>query len=392
MTSARRREVFDFLVIGDGPVGLLAALKLHQMGKSCALLAPKLAAPTVMNEPDLRVYALAPDCLAQLKASVDWSGVRSKAYQSMRVFEASLAQGIAFDASDYGWDALGEIVEHAMLCQVLTRALLDAGVNWIDGRAQSLEIHEDIALVHGDELSVRARYVVDASGANSTLRAQAAIAVKTHSYAQSAVIANVRLANPVEPPVTAWQRFTEHGTIALLPVFNGSYALVYSALQAKAEQLMQLSEANLLGELQSHFGENVGQLTALSVRLQVPLNRALAEKYVQGPLILLGDSAHVVHPLAGQGLNMGFRDLACLLSVITLSGDVEQMASLLPRFERERKSENAITALAIEGLQRLFLPQAGPIKRLRSFGLQAVQGFAPLKRLFAELAAGKVAW
>jgi 3-demethoxyubiquinol 3-hydroxylase len=399
--SSRRRELVDFAVIGDGPIGLLAALKLHQLGYSCTLMAPKpaqiLACEHWSQTPDLRVYALAPDCLDLLRGVIDWSKLRTASgssrtqpYQAMRVFEAEVGSALAFDASAYGWESLGEIVEHTPLCQLLMQALIEANVPWIDARAERLEQEAGMALVHSDQHTLRARFVLDASGAHSRLREQAAISVQTHAYGQSAVIARIECVDAHQ--CVAWQRFSEHGTIALLPLFDGSYALVYSALNAKADQLMQMSDSQLLAELQNHFVNAAGQFKQVGQRIKVELNRALANRYVQGSLILIGDSAHVVHPLAGQGLNLGIRDLACLIQYLNRAKDISQLAKFLPRFERERKSENAITASAIEGLQKLFLPQSGPLKLLRDFGLSAVQNLAPLKRLFAELAAGKVAW
>jgi ubiquinone biosynthesis UbiH/UbiF/VisC/COQ6 family hydroxylase len=392
--STRRREIFDFVVIGDGPVGLLSALKLHLQGKHVALMAPKpnvLVAEAANLAPDLRVYALAPDCLTLLQSVLDWRKLRTKAYKAMQVFEQDVEHALEFDAHSYGWDALGEIVEHTPLCQLLTQALVEAGAYWIDARANAMEVQDGLAILHSDTQTLRTRFVIDASGAQSILRTQAAIVQRTHAYAQAAVISNIQVQGTAKHD-TAWQRFTEHGTIALLPLFDSSYALVYSALQDKADQLMQQTDAALLAELQSHFGDRAGRFVGVGRRLRIELHRALANKYIQGPLILIGDSAHVVHPLAGQGLNMGFRDLLCLLSIIEKAETTDRLAQYLPRYERERKSENAITAFAIEGLQKLFLPQAGPLRLLRSAGLRAVQNIAPMKRLFAELAAGKIAW
>ena len=244
---------------------------------------------------------------------------------------------------------------------------------------------------------MRARWVLDASGANSKLRAAAGIRVAEYDYQQSAIVAHVR--TETAHAHTAWQRFTSVGTIALLPMFDGSLALVYSALETKADALMKLDEHEFLADLATNFGLQVGQFTQIGERRKIPLRRKLADDYVHGHLILLGDSGHAVHPLAGQGLNLGIRDVARLAAAVVEAlddiGDENlggaKMRRALRKFERERKSENAITALGVEALQKLFLPASGPLKLLRNIGLRGVHRLTPVKRLFAELAAGQVA-
>lgn len=398
ITSTRRREVFDFAVVGDGPVGLSSALALNKLGRSVVLIAASAPAdaPTDTTPLDLRVYALAPDVLkflATLGCSIQ-AQPRACSYSSMRVFDADDAQ-IEFNASDYGWPDLGCIVEHQCLQAELWTQVQRCGIKQMIGQADAYQMEDAHAILHTSNDTVRARWVLDASGANSKLRATAGIGVAEHDYQQSAIVAHVRTEMPHAH--TAWQRFTAAGTIALLPMFDGSQALVYSALAAKADALVALDDQAFLRDLDGNFGLQLGHFTQIGMRRKIPLRRMLANAYVDGHLILLGDSGHSVHPLAGQGLNLGIRDVARLCEAVleALEGEENvsgaKMQSALRKFERERKSENAITAYGIEALQKLFLPASGPLKLLRNLGLRGVHRLTPIKRLFAELAAGQVA-
>ncbi len=395
-SSTRRREVFDFAVVGDGPVGLSTALALSQLGRSVVLIAatPPPAASTA-TALDLRVYALAPDVLkflATLGCMVR-TLPRTCSYSQMRVFDADAAHSLEFNASEYGWPDLGSIVEHQCLQAELWTQLQRSGIKHLIGQVDSYQTDDEHAVLHTENATVRAKWVLDASGANSKLRANAGILVAEHDYQQSAIVAHVR--TELAHAHTAWQRFTAAGTIALLPMFDGSQALVYSALSAKADVLMQLDEPGFLNDLDFNFGLQLGHFVEIGARRKIPLRRMLADAYVDGRLILLGDSGHSVHPLAGQGLNLGIRDVERLCVAVVSIGDEPlstlKMQSALRKFERERKSENAITAYGIEALQKLFLPASGPLKLLRNLGLRGVHRVAPIKRLFAELAAGQVA-
>jgi ubiquinone biosynthesis UbiH/UbiF/VisC/COQ6 family hydroxylase len=391
--SPRRRENFEFAVIGDGPVGLLAAIALSQQGRSVALVTPTPAPSenTLFDAPDLRVYALAPDALdvlAQYQCELRQHS-RGCAYQNMSVFDQDPQAALNFSAQDYGWHSLGHIVEHQLLCAELWRVVVQRQIKIVLGKASAFSQEGGVATLHTDQASVRARWLIDASGAVSALRDASGLRQSHYDYQQSAVVAHVR--SQAAHAHTAWQRFTPVGTIALLPMFDGAHALVYSALEAKAQALMQLSDSAFLADLAANFGAHLGEFTSIRARRKIPLRRTLAENYVADPLILLGDSAHTVHPLAGQGLNLGIRDVACLTRSIADAASDAQMLAALQRYARERKSENAITAHGIEAIQKLFLPSTGPLALLRRVGLSSVNRLTPLKRLFAELATGKVA-
>lgn len=393
---SRRREVVDFVVLGAGPVGLASVIALKQAGRSVVLVAQNLeemqASQTELSPAlDLRVYALAPDVLDYL--SLLGCDVRAQArcqpYQRMHVADQDERVRIVFDSADYAWPDLGCIVEHQLVQRLLWQRLIALEIAVLQMQTQNVERNDEGVLVHGENASVRAHWLIDATGAQSSLRGQLGIDSRVHDYQQSAVVAHLKTDLP-SPPATAWQRFVPEGTIAFLPMGEHDYALVYSALNARAEALMAMDAQAFTAELVAQFGAELGQAQLLGSKRKIPLQRMLAQRYQQDRIILIGDSAHQIHPLAGQGLNLGLRDVQCLLRE---QGDtpVDQLERAVARFARERKSENAITVLAVESLQKLFLPSSGPLALLRRLGLGGVQRTGALKRLLAELATGKLA-
>lgn len=394
--STRRRERVDFVVLGAGPVGLASAIALKQSGRSVVLIAQSLdemqaaQAPELAAELDLRVYALAPDVLDYLHAlgCALRAQPRCQPYQRMHVADQDERVHIVFDSAEYAWPDLGCIVEHQLLQRLLWQQLLALDITVVPMQAQRVERAEAGVLVHGENETVRAHWLIDATGAQSSLRGQLGIDSRVHDYQQAAIVAHLKTDLPA--PATAWQRFVPEGTIALLPMADQNYALVYSALNARAEALMAMEDEAFTSELLAQFGSALTKAHLLGPRRKIPLRRLLAQRYQEDCMILIGDSAHQIHPLAGQGLNLGMRDVQCLLREL---GElpVAQFPRAVARFARERKSENAITVLAVESLQKLFLPSSGPLALVRRLGLGGVQRITAIKRLFAELATGKLA-
>ena len=395
--NARRREAVDFVVLGAGPVGLASAIALKQAGRSVVLIADSLSEMSAAQEPalpaslDLRVYALAPDVIDYLHSlQCDLRAqARCQPYQRMHVADQDERVSIEFDSSEYAWPDLGCIAEHQLVQRLLWQRLLALEITVLQMQAQGFERAGEGVLVHGENESVRAHWLIDATGAHSRLRGQVGIDSSVHDYQQSAIVAHLKTNLP-PAPVTAWQRFVPEGTIAFLPMAEQNFALVFSALNARAEALMAMDDQAFSAELIAQFGAGLSQAELLGPRRKIPLRRMLAQRYQHERMILIGDSAHQVHPLAGQGLNLGLRDVHCLLREIA-DVPIQELSRSVARFARERKSENAITVLAVESLQKLFLPSSGPLALLRRFGLGGVQRTRALKRLFAELATGKLA-
>lgn len=363
-----RHELLDVVVVGAGVVGATAALAFARDGLQVALVEAREPTRWSHASADLRVYAFAPDNAALLDDLGVWPGVRDarvQPYRAMRVWDAAGGGEIAFDADVFGQRELGWIVEHALLVDRLWAALPAAGVQLLcPEQVLALEQSEADATLHFNSgRRLRARLVVAADGADSQLRRLAGIDAAVHDYGQSGVVAFVDSERPHQ--ATCWQRFLPGGPLAFLPFAGADHAgreghrssIVWTLPEAEANRLLRADAASFRNELRAAFAGTLGALTHVSKRAAFPLRRQLAQAYVAGRVAIIGDAAHVVHPLAGQGVNLGLRDVAALRALLRAAtarnGDIGG-ASRLSRWARQRRSENALAAHAFDGLNRLF--------------------------------------
>ena len=367
---------------------------------------PANAAPLESTPDDLRVYAFAPDNAALLDDLGVWGGVRDarlQPYRAMRVWDAAGGGEIVFNADAFGRRELGWIVEHALLVDRLWAALPAAGVQLLcPERVVALAQEEgdgDAALELASGRRLRARLVVAADGADSQVRRLVGIDASVHDYGQSGVVAFVDSERPHQ--ATCWQRFLPSGPLAFLP-FKGSgvgaagreghrSSIVWTLPEAEAARLLQADDAGFLRELAAAFAGTLGVLTRVSKRAAFPLRRQLAQAHVAGRVALVGDAAHVVHPLAGQGVNLGLRDVAALRALLRAAtarqGDIGSPARL-SRWARERRSENALAAHAFDGFNRLFSNDALAATLLRGPLLGLAGRLPPLTHALWRRAAG----
>lgn len=411
MNSAARsrRDRLDVAVVGAGVVGTACALALARSGLDVALVEAVAPPPWTPRPPDpgkldLRVYAFAPDNAALLDSVAVWHAVRGarvQPYRRMRVWDAAGGGELAFDADALGHEVLGWIVEHGLLVDRLWAALPVAGVRLLcPGRIETLhQDDEGVRLGLADGQSVNARLAIAADGADSTLRRLAGVDVAMHDYAQRGVVAYVGTEHPHEE--TAWQRFLPGGPLALLPctddVIVGDSlrgrvsSIVWSLPEAEAARVLVLDDAAFGAALTRAFDARLGAMQPCSRRVAFPLRRQLAGDYARGRVLLLGDAAHVVHPLAGQGVNLGLRDVAALRDGIVDARrrNVDWAAShRLARWARTRKSDNAVAAHAFDGIHRLFTDDGVVATLLRGSLLSVTAKIPPLARLLWRRAAG----
>lgn len=385
-----RRDPFDVVVVGAGIVGSAAALAFARDGLRVALVEPRAPSPWRAEAPDLRVYALAQDNVDLLDGLGVWRDIAPLAqpYRTMRVWDAAGGGELRFDAQRYARDVLGWIAEHGLVADRLWTALQQTGVALrcpqrvvaIEGEADPDSAGgdvESVALRLDDHSLLRARLVVAADGADSKLRELAGIAVARHDYGQRGLVAFVETARPHQD--TAWQRFLPTGPIAFLPFRDGRSSIVWTLPDDEAARLLAVDEATFRRELTRAFDATLGEVTAVSQRAAFPLRRQIAEGFIAGRIALCGDAAHVVHPLAGQGLNIGLRDVTALRAM--LRDATERRADIgapqrLARWQRERRSESSAAAYAFDGINRLFSNDA-PLPTLARGHLLGLAGRIP---------------
>lgn len=391
-----RRGMHDVAVVGAGMVGAALALRLTDAGFDVALIeAREPLSWNAQDDVDLRVVALAPSSVEFLDRIGAWPTIadsRVSAYARMHVWDSAAPGELTFDAKEQGDSALGFIVENRLIQSVLWKSLAKANVTLrVPANVVGTQAETDrrtLALDDGTSLS--ARLVVAADGAESVLRALAGIDVHERRYDQRAIIAHVATERTHES--TAWQRFLPNATLAFLPLGDGRSSIVWSAQEGDVERLLALDDDAFCRELGAAFDFRLGRVTATTKRVAIPLRLLLAKRYTAPRLALVGDAAHVVHPLAGQGVNLGLRDAAELADALIDSRDAKRdMAAdfVLRRYERRRRSDNALSAYAFDTIQHVFGSALLPLAAVRGAALSIVDRLPPLKKLFAGHAAGR---
>jgi 2-polyprenylphenol 6-hydroxylase len=400
------RTDLDVAVIGSGPNGATtAALLAAASGLPPArigLIAPELAEsaaespPDPQAPPDLRVSAISRASEQVLRHAGAWRQLeqaRLCAYERMHVWHESVpADGpevLVFDAAELAEPDLGHIVENRALARAALASFRTLGGRTLAARVRALSAGADAARLETDAGALTARLVVGADGARSMVREWLRLPVRSHDYRQSALVATIATAKPHRH--TAWQRFLRSGPLALLPLYDGSCSIVWSVDQAMAGELMGLPPAAFALRLDAASDGILGATRLLSERVAVPLRRATAAGLVGPRAALVGDAAHVIHPLAGQGANLGLLDAAALCEVLA-AGQAERedpgAARLLGRYERQRYTHDALMSGSMSAFNALFSRGAGPAgwAAARLLGLAGRTGWA--RRAFALHALG----
>jgi ubiquinone biosynthesis UbiH/UbiF/VisC/COQ6 family hydroxylase len=396
----------DICVIGNGAIGKASALALAQAGLEVVLVAPSSPSASAQSAKPLsdtdhwdhRVYALnhvARSLLASLKVWDAMAAERIAPVDAMAVQGDAPDQSglLSFDAYGARVGALAWIVEDSNLNQALDAALRFAsGLKTVHGAATTLERTADaaqITLDNGDHIS--SRLVLGADGAHSWVRTQADIGMDYRSYYQQAVVANFESENAHHGVASQWFLGAD-GIVALLPLPDNRVSLVWSAPDALANMLLGESAEQLAQRLVSLPGQTLGQLHMLppDSPKSFPLRLIRSHSMIADRVALVGDAAHVVHPLAGQGMNLGFADIQSLLDAIAKCDQPSDCgdARTLGRYARARKEEVLLMQIATDGLQRLFASELPPVKLLRNAGMGLVNKLPFLKRRLMTHALG----
>lgn len=396
-TSSSR--LADAAIVGGGVVGTACALALAQQGLQVTLIEHAEPPVWLPDASDPRVYAFAPDSAALFESLGVWDAVRdarAHPYRRMRVWDAAGGDELRFDADAFAVKQLGWIIEHALLQDRLWAALRRSNATVrCPARVVALEQGDDSATLELDDgLRVEARIAIAADGGRSTLRELAGIGMGTEDYGQRGVVAYVASERPHED--TAWQRFLPTGPLAFLPCDARGDApnvssIVWTLPDAEAARVIELDDAAFAEEITRAFASRLGDVRPLGPRIAFPLRRQLADAYVAGRVLAIGDAAHVVHPLAGQGVNLGLRDVSALRDIVAAAQQrrVDWTAPhRLARWARARRSDASASAHAFSAINRVFSNDDVATTLLRGHALGLAGKIAPLNRALWRHAAG----
>ena len=386
----------EVLVVGGGMVGMTLGCALADVGVAVTVVDRADPASMVDAGFDGRVSSIAYGSRRVLEAIGLWPALARQAEPilEIRVSDGDSPLFLHYDHAEIGDQPLGHIVENRTIRRALfdlaarhdrLRLVAPCAVDTVTRGAAG------VAARLADGRKVRARLVVAADGRGSALRRSAGINVTTWRYRQTGIVCTVAHQRPHRG--IAHERFLPAGPFAILPMTGDRSSLVWTERADLAPAMMALDDAAFGAEVARRFGEFAGRLEVVGPRWSYPLSLVHAERYVDTRLALIGDAAHAIHPIAGQGLNLGIRDVAALAEVLVdarrLGLDLGS-ATVIERYQRWRRFDSVVLAAATDGLNRLFSTDDPALRLVRGLGLAAVNRTAPLKRLFMRHAMGVV--
>ncbi len=381
---------YDVVICGGGLVGTSLALSLAHLPLTIALVDPAPKAPR--RHPDDRTFTLAQGSKRALAKLGVWARLAPASTHALTEIEVSDRAGhfglTHLRADELGVEALGYVTENRALLAALYATLKTTGVQLIAGRFAGMSETPGadasrIALEGADgPLAVRARLLVGADGTHSAVRAALGLGVRQRDYGREALVTNVTVSSP--RPHTAFERFSPQGPVAALPLADGRYTFVVSRRDAKTWE--EWPEARFCEALEGLFGRRLGHLTACGRRLRFPLILQIATRARGARTVLVGNAAHTLHPVAGQGFNLGLRDVAHLAdgiaAAVRAGGDIGGEA-VLAAYEAQRQRDVRNTVGFTDGLVRVFGNDFGPLVIARNLALTAVDCLPSLKRALA---------
>jgi 2-octaprenylphenol hydroxylase len=396
---------YDVLICGSGLVGLAMALALVPTRLRIALLDPQ-AMPAFpqgrLDRPDFdpRVSALTPGSRALLEELGVWSKLESLRvcpYTDMQVWDADGTGSIHFSAAEMHQPCLGYIAENGLVSAVLAEAAqASERVDIVQGSLESFVTQSDNQLVTlADGTHMTCKLLLGADGGSSRVRTLAGIGTREWDTGHRALVTTVLTAEAHR--YTAWQRFMQSGPLAFLPRYLPGAAtqrhssIVWSCVPELANELLALDDAQFARRLELAFERRLGAVESVATRHAFPLWQKYASDYVQPGLALIGDAAHTIHPLAGQGVNLGLADVRSLAGVLQRAvqrGEDFASEQVLSRYQRERKAANLGMLLLMEGFKRAFGSDNLHIRWLRNAGLKTADGLHPFKHAVMKGAMG----
>ena len=394
--TEQQAQSYEVIIVGGGMVGASLAAALAQENMRIAVIEPfeaqrRWSADLYEN----RVSAITRATQRVFEQLGAWEGMVERdvcSYEHMAVWDATGSGEIHFDSADLGEPNLGHIIENRVILAALLDRLeeLESCDLFCPAKASELEVSDEgVRLVLEDGRELSAPLIVGAEGNRSWVRQQAGIETTGWSYEQSAVVATIKTAQPHQD--TCWQRFMPDGPLAFLPLNEGYSSIVWTTSPQQAEELAALPEDEFLQALHETFGDRLGAMTFTGPRGVFPLALQHADAYVKPRIALIGNAAHAIHPLAGQGLNLGISDVAALAEVLFEARkdkkDIGRQA-VLRRYERWRKGDNIGMSASMELFKQLFGSQLPGVGLLRNLGLSLTNAAAPVKNHLIRHAMG----
>lgn len=394
----------DIAIVGGAMAG--SALACALAGLPYHVIVIENTAPTGFDRNDFfdaRVVALSAASKQFLDALGVWQTLceqRVSPFEKMQVWDAEGTAEVGFDCADVQQTALGYIVENRLLVDALQKKLQEAtNIQWLCPAAVA-DLHDNDALtdtcelVLQDQRVVRAKLVVAADGAVSTLRTLAGIKLMEWDYGHSAVVATVKTALPHQR--TARQRFMAAGPLAFLPLRANDgdehwSSIVWSTAPEQAQALLDVSDAAFAAKLDQAFEHRLGAIETVRNRFAFPLRQRHAQVYYRNHVVLVGDAAHTIHPLAGQGVNLGFMDVKVLAEELLTAharGIAVTHSNVLQRYQRRRRGDNLSMTAAMEMFKRLFARRELPLRWLRNVGMRGIESLPWVKREIMRRAMG----
>jgi len=394
-------KTMDAIVCGGGMVGLTLGLALAKGGLKAAVVDSMPPEKTVAPEFDGRVSALAYANVRMLQVLEVWPHLAHAAQPIREILVSDGAVGrpaspfsMHFDAQDVGADSLGHIAENRHIRAALHAAVAGEKNLTLIAPAQVMAVsvgqgHVRARLSDGSEL--QAVLAIAADGRESRLRKEQGIGVIGWSYPQTGIVATVHHAKPHNG--VAYEHFLPSGPFAILPMTGDRSSLVWTEAEDKAPAMLALAPKDFDAEVAARFGAHLGKTDVVGARWSYPLHFHLARDYVRPRFALAGDCAHGIHPIAGQGLNLGLKDAAALaetvLDAARLGQDIGAL-DVLKRYERWRRFDSFALAASTDALNRLFSNDIAPLRQLRDLGLGVVDAIGPLRRFFMRHAGGDI--